>query len=96
MDPTADLSLNELWTLTLDSASATSSDVQSSQVEIECYLNDYPSQTVSTSFNVIVHEITGSFADQYVLVNGERTMWTLGSWALNSGDPNYDESDFYP
>ena len=34
MDPTADVSLNESWVLTLDSASAISSDVHSSLVEI--------------------------------------------------------------
>ena len=45
-------------------------------------------------FDIVVHEITASFTDMHVLINGSTLSTSLGSWVLNPGDSNYDDSDF--
>ena len=45
-------------------------------------------------FNVAVHEITASFTDMHVLINGSTFSASLGSWVLNPADSNYDDTDF--
>ena len=80
--------------MNLPSSTATSSDVQNSPVQIECYLDDYTSITASVDFNIAVHEITASFTDMHVLINGSTLSTSLGSWVLNPGDSNYDDTDF--
>ena len=50
--------------------------------------------TGQVTFDIVVHEITASFTDVHVLLNGSTFTTSLGSWVLTPGDSNYDDTDF--
>ena len=80
------------WAISLDPASATTSDISYTALEVTCHLADYPSITALESFRVAVHEITIDFPDMHVLINGETYYNNDPSWTLSSVVPgiNYD------